>query len=135
MEFEVFSKSLIPLKREPTVTIQKSGVISMNKAALTALGSPPAVQLLFDNRSHTIGLRATHSTDDDDAYPIRSTNGPNNGPFVISAMAFLRFYGVCQDLSRRWTAYLDGDILCVDLDDAATVVTSNRARNARAGGG
>jgi hypothetical protein len=133
-QFEVFTKALMPLKSEPTLTVQKNGAISLNKAAHVALGSPAAVELLYDQKTRTIGLRAVGS-DADHAYAVRSSRGNGLSPFVISAMAFLHFYDIDVAVSRRWSAYLYDGVLCIDLDDASTEVTSNRARKRSRGVG
>lgn len=132
-EFEVFSKALVPLKRKPTLTIQKNGVISLNKAAFVTLGAPDAVELLFDQASRTVGVRGVDATAAH-AYAVRSVAGPGAAPFVISAMAFLRFYGIQASVSRRWCTYLSDGILCVDIDAESVVVTSNRAKRPRKSG-
>lgn len=126
-DFEVFSRDLAPLNSQPLVTVQKRGAISLNRAAHVALRSAVAVELLFDREQRIIGLRpvaprAAH------AYPLRPATSSPSGPFVISAMAFLRHYEVDTTVSRRWVAYFDDGMLCVNLCDDSTVVTSNRAR-------
>jgi hypothetical protein len=125
--FEVFTKALVPLKRDPTITIQKNGAISLNKAAQVALGAPDAVELLYDPTTRTVGLRGV-DVDADHAYAVRSSRGNGLSPFVISAMAFLHFYDIDVAVSRRWSAYLYDGVLCIDLDDESVPVTSNRAR-------
>ncbi|PZS30726.1 MAG: hypothetical protein DLM58_13160 [Pseudonocardiales bacterium] len=125
-DFETFRKPLVALKREPTITIQKRGTMSLNKAAQVALGSPAAVELLFDAARRIVGLRRVDPRADH-AYPVRSSTGMENGPFVVSAMAFLHFYDIQQPESLRWSAYVCDGVLCVDLDAEAVAVTSNRA--------
>lgn len=125
-QFETFTRSLVPLKREPHVTIQRRGTMSLNKSAHVALGSPAAVELLYDAGERIVGLRAVDPRADH-AYMVRPTNAAN-GPFAISAMAFTKFYGIVTDRSLRWPAYLDDGVLCIDLNQQATPVTSNRAR-------
>jgi hypothetical protein len=126
MEFETFRKALVPLKREPTITVQKRGTMSLNKAAQVMLGMPAAVELLYDPNARTVGVRAV-SPRADHGYSLRSSTGADTGPFVISAMAFLHFYDIYPDETLRWVAYLADDVLCINLDDPATPVTSNRA--------
>ncbi|MEP7021025.1 MAG: hypothetical protein ABI808_10260 [Pseudonocardiales bacterium] len=125
-DFETFRKPLVALKREPTITIQKRGTMSLNRSAQVVLGSPAAVELLFDAGRRIVGLRPVDPRADH-AYPVRSSTGLENGPFVVSAMAFLHFYGIHQHESLRWVAYLNEDVLCIDLDAQAVAVTSNRA--------
>ena len=44
--FEKYSKDLVPLKRDPWVTLQKRGAISLNQSAFVLLERPAAVDLL-----------------------------------------------------------------------------------------
>ncbi|PZS17434.1 MAG: hypothetical protein DLM57_08420 [Pseudonocardiales bacterium] len=125
-DFETFRKTLVPLKRDPTITVQKRGTMSLNKAAQVLLGAPAAVELLYDASARTIGLRPV-SARADHGYCLRSSTGTDAGPFVISAMAFLHFYDIYPEATLRWVAYLAGDVLCINLEDDATAVTSNRA--------
>lgn len=125
-DFETFRKTLVPLKRDPTVTVQKRGTMSLNKASQVLLGSPAAVELLYERTTRTVGLRPVNARAEH-AYGLRSSTRSDAGPFVISAMAFLRFYDIYPDETMRWVAYLADGVLCIDLDDVATPVTSNRA--------
>lgn len=125
-DFETFRKPLTALKRQPTITIQKRGTMSLNRSAQVALGSPAAVELLFDAARRTVGLRPTDPRAAH-AYPLRSSTGHDNGPYVVSAMAFLHFYDIQPPESLRWSAYVHDGVLCIDLDAPSVPVTSNRA--------
>ena len=124
--FETFTKRLVPLKKQPLVTIQKRGTISLNKSAHIALGAPEAVELLYDQDEMIVGLHPVEATVEH-AYPLRSASGKDTGPFVISAIAFTKFYRINTDVSLRWAAYIEGDVLCIDTKSPGTPVTSNRA--------
>lgn len=126
-DFEVFTKRLVPLKKTPLVTIQKRGTISLNKSAYSALGEPEAVELLYDRDERIVGLRAAESSLEH-AYPVRSATGRGSGPYIISAIAFTKFYDIDTEQSLRWRAHLVEDVLCIDLDSTGTPVTSNRAQ-------
>ena len=130
-QFESFSKNLGALKLDPQVTLTRRGTLSLNKSAHTALGSPGAVELLYDLPQRIVGLRAIDARADN-AYFVRPMAG-DRGPFVISVMAFTKFYDIDTTQSLRWSAHLDEGILCIDLNDAATPVTSNRARDRQPG--
>ena len=56
--FEVFKKRMVPLVKQPYVTIQKRGTMSFNKSAHMALGEPETVELLYDPNERIIGVRA-----------------------------------------------------------------------------
>jgi hypothetical protein len=124
--FETFTKRLVPLKKQPLVTIQKRGTISLNKSAHVALGAPEAVELLYDQDEQIVGLHPVEATLDH-AYPLRSASGKDTGPFVISAIAFTKFYQINTDTSVRWPAYVEDGVLCIDTKLPGTPVTSNRA--------
>ncbi len=125
--FERYSKDLVPLKRDPWVTLQKRGAISLNQSAYVLLDRPGAVDLLYDADSMIIGLRKA-DVNERDVHFVRSPTGKEGGPFVISAIAFMRYYDLALEASFRWPAYLDDGNLCIDLSRPGTVVTSNRAK-------
>ena len=125
--FEKYSKDLVPLKRDPWVTLQKRGAISLNQSAFVLLERPAAVELLYDADGMIIGLRKA-DVHGRDVHFVRSPSGKEAGPFVISAIAFLKYYEINLDSSYRWPAYLDDGTLCIDLGRPGTVVTSNRAK-------
>lgn len=126
-QFETFTKQLISRQHEPQVTIQRRGALSLNKPACLALGSPDAVELLYDAHARIIGLRRVEPGTEH-AYAVRPATSAANGRCTISAMAFTKFYNIDTSQSLRWSAYLDAGVLCVDLNDKPTPVTSNRAR-------
>lgn len=129
-QFETFTKRMIPLKRDPHITIQKRGTMSLNKSAYVALGSPDAVELLYDTGERIVGLRPADSLAEH-AHTVRASTTSGSGTFAISAMAFTKFYDIDTTRSLRWAAYLDDGVLCINLNDPATPVTSNRARKSR----
>jgi hypothetical protein len=124
--FETFSRSLLQLKAEPQITVLRRGTMSLNKSAYTALGSPDAVELLYDTDERIVGLRPIDARAQN-AYVVRQPAGAGKGPFVITAMAFTKFYGIDTTQSLRREAFLDDGVLCMSLNDDATPVTSNRA--------
>lgn len=128
--FESFSRRMVPLKADPHVTIQKRGTISLNRSAFAALDSPDAVELLYDRERSIVGLRPIDPKAEN-AYHVRRSAPSPSGPWVVSAMAFTKFYDIDTSLSMRWPAYLDDDVLCADISVAGTLVSSNRARKAR----
>lgn len=124
--FETFTKRMAPLAKKPYVTIQKRGTISLNAAAHAALGEPEAVELLYDRDERIVGLRAV-SREAEHAYALRPQAGKSVGPYIVSGTAFAKYYKIDTSVSRRWVAQLEGDILCIDLKEAGTEVTSNRS--------
>src|SRR5579875_1045258 len=116
-EFESFSRRLVPSRHEPRVTLQKRGAISLNASAYRVLGTPSSVELLYDRNQRIIGLRPV-DPGADNAYPVRPATSAS-GPFVVSAMAFTRYYEIDTSVTRRWPAYLEDGVLCVALTSAA----------------
>ncbi len=126
MPFEVFKKRFAPLVKQPYVTLQKKGILSINKAAYLALGSPAAVELLYDRDEQVIGLRPVEPTVEH-AYPIRNAGDENANAFMLSGTAFTHYYEIPTPTSMRYPAAITDGMLCIDLKCAGTEVTSNRA--------
>ncbi|MFJ4972448.1 hypothetical protein [Streptomyces sp. NPDC088755] len=124
--FETFTKRMAPLVKQPFVTIQKRGTISLNAAAHALLGKPEAVELLYDREESVVGFRPV-PRESEHAYPLRAQNNKSVGPYIVSGTAFVKYYNIDTTVSRRWVASLVGDVLCVDLKHGGTVVTSNRS--------
>ncbi|MGI8760073.1 MAG: hypothetical protein ACR2LF_01955 [Jatrophihabitantaceae bacterium] len=122
-DFESFSRRMLSLKSEPHVTIQRRGAISLNAAALASLGAPASVELLYDRGQAIIGLRPVESRAEN-AYHVRRASRSPNGPWIISAMAFVKFYDIDTSVTRRCPAVLDGGVLCVNLNNGHTVSKS-----------
>lgn len=112
-DFESFSRHLVPSRHEPRVTLQKRGAISLNASAYRMLGAPAAVELLYDRARRVIGLRPV-DREAGNAYPVRPATSAS-GPFVVSAMAFTRYYEIDTTVTRRWPVYLEDGVLCIDL--------------------
>lgn len=128
MPFEVFNKRNAPLTKSPSVTIQKRGLMSLNRAAFALLGEPKAVELLFDRDDRVIGLRpvdegAAH------AYPLRpQSSKQDTGPLMVAGTAFTQYYEIDTSISRRWVPTLQEGILCIDLKQEGVIATSNRTK-------
>ena len=103
MPFEVFDKRMTPLAKAPSVTIQKRGVISLNKAAHDLIDSAETVELLYDRGRQVIALRAS-----DDSSP--------------------HAYAIDTTATRRWKPFMEDGMLCVDLTQQGTVITGNRTK-------
>ncbi len=128
MPFEVFNKKLAPLAKGPSVTIQKRGLMSVNRAAYALLGEPKAVELLFDKDERVIGLRPVDESAPH-AYPLRPQSSKSgSGPLMLAGTAFTHYYGIDTSVSMRWVPTLQGDVLCIDLKQEGVIATSNRTR-------
>lgn len=121
---EVFQRRNLRPSNQPTATITMRGCILLNRAAHTAMGSPDAVELLYDRAERIVGLRpAAQSLLH--AFPVRSQRSTDT--VIISAHGFLRNYSIDNSTSLRRSAWMDDGVLCVDIKEPGRVVTSNRA--------
>lgn len=128
--FEVFTRNTRTNAGQPQVTIQRRGNLSLNRAAYTALGEPQAVELLYDARNRTVGLRAVEVSVEH-AYPVRSQGGKTTGPYLVAGIGFAKHHGIDTATARRYPAVMDGGVLCVDLSGPGTAVSSNRRTEGR----
>jgi hypothetical protein len=126
MPFEVFTKKMVPLGKKPSVTIQRKGIMSFNQAAYDAIGSPKAVELLYDRAERIIGVRAT-DPDTPHAYQPRGAINKDYGPYLVSGTAFVHYYGIDVSVSRRYPVTVEDGMLCIDLKKDGTVITGNRS--------
>lgn len=126
MGFEVFKKSSAPVPSVPSVTIQKRGLMSLNRAAYAMLESPEAIELLWDSDRRIIGMRAAQ-LESPDAYPARpQSSSSERGPILIAGSLFTRYIGLDTSSAKRWVPSLEGDILTIDLSVDGQPVSSNR---------
>ena len=113
-QFDVFRRQPPPGAHEPTVTVQRYGLLTLNHAAYAELGAPEAVELMYARREGLIGLRAAAASAPD-AYRVRT---PTVGAgFLVSGRAFTRHYGIPTDVGRRCRATMIDAVLTVDLRD------------------
>jgi hypothetical protein len=125
--WEVFTKKMAPLGAKPSVTVQRKGILSFNQAAYDAMGSPKAVELLYDREARIIGIRAAADPQADHAYTPRGAVNKDNGPYLVSGTAFVHHYGIDVTSSRRYHATVEDGVLCIDLKSGGTVITGNRS--------
>lgn len=127
MPFEVFDKRMTPLAKAPSVTIQKRGVISLNKAAHDLVDNAETVELLYDRDRQVMALRAA---DDSSPHAYAVRNGSKRGPgqAIVSATAFTAHYGIDTAATRRWKPFVEDGMLCVDLTTEGTIITGNRTK-------
>ena len=127
MPFEVFDKRMTPLAKAPSVTIQKRGVISLNKAAHDLVGNAETVELLYNRDRQVMALRATDDSSPH-AYAVRSGSKRGPGQAIVSATAFTAHYGIDTTATRRWKPFVEDGMLCVDLTEEGIVITGNRTK-------
>jgi hypothetical protein len=114
MPFETFTRQRRS-GRQPFVTIQKKGVISLNRAAFEALDSPESVELLYDPDEHRVALRKADPSIEH-AYQVRAPV-QNHATWLISGSAFMSYYEIDSSASVRRAAHLEGDLLIINLND------------------
>lgn len=127
MPFEVFDKRMTPLAKAPSVTIQKRGMISLNKAAHDLVENAETVELLYDRERNVIALRGADDSSPH-AYAVRSRSQRGPGQAIVSATAFTAHYGIDTTATRRWKPFVEDGMLCVDLTAEGTVITGNRTQ-------
>lgn len=125
MGFEVFDKRMAPLAKAPSVTIQKRGIFSINRAAHNLIGAPETVEMLFDRENQIIALRPSKELH---AYPIRPQSSRDTGQMILSAAAFAQYYEIDTSISRRYKPYEQDGMLCIDLTGPSAEVRGNRAK-------
>ena len=128
-QFELFTKRLSRKATDPYVTIQKKGTMSMNRPSYELLAEPEAVELLFDAVAQIVGLRAVDPASSH-AYPLRAS-GKGESSFLLSGVAFAKYYGIDTEVARRYPATLSEGVLQIDLTGESSEVISNRNRAAR----
>ncbi len=111
------------------VTIQRKGPISLNKIAFHAMGEPSFVELLYDPDERIVGFRSLKERRPH-AYPVRVQG--KGSTFLISGHAFVKLYGIPNEVSTRYVAEMFGDVLGVDLKQRGTVVRGNRTGRKKA---
>jgi hypothetical protein len=112
MAFEVFSKRSAGKMRQPTITVQKRGTLSVNAsaAAFLAGGEIPdqevPVELLFDRERNILGLRKAQ-TEHVSVYMLRKQ--AKSDSFLLAGKAFTAYYGIPTGEARRYVAKDFGD--------------------------
>ena len=123
--FETFTRKHRPAPAgDPTVTITARHQVALNRAAVEAIHSPDAVELLYDRTARIVGIRAATDPEGATAHALRAAGASDGRRF--SAKQFLTHFGVTVDQSLRWPAYMADGILCIDLSQPGTPSSSNR---------
>jgi hypothetical protein len=127
MGFELFDKRLVPVSKAPSVTIQKRGILSINKVAHEMIGSAELVELLYDREERIIAIRPADGPSPH-AYSIRPQSQRSSGQAILSATAFTQYYDIDTSVSRRWVPYGSDGMLCIDLKGQSAEIRGNRSK-------
>jgi hypothetical protein len=126
MSYEVFRRQRVPRALEPHVTIHRRGTIALNTPAWEALGSPTAVELLFDREKQAMAFRAVDASASH-GYRLRP-NGTSASSFVLSGTAFFQYYEIpLTREARRMAAKINDGVLVVDLKQEGLPLPARRA--------
>ena len=128
MPFETFKRQRLKPGTDPLVTIQKKGVLSLNRAAYGALGDPEAVELLYDREARLVAIRKVDSSVEH-AYAIRTFG--KGGTWLVSGTAFTNYYDIDTSVPTRRVGKMQDDMLVIDLNDPGTPAMSNRGSRSR----
>ncbi len=118
MGFEIVRSGAAPKRRRsplpPYFTINKHGVVRLNRETWEALGSPTHVQFVADTAAKRFGIRAASVN-----LPAARKLTPNNGGFQLSVgRRVLEAAGLTMAATVRYEAVLYGDVLAATLPDA-----------------
>lgn len=111
-KFEKFRRAKVTAGDTPIVAIHQRGIFAMNQAAFEALGSPQAVDLLFDRDEEVVGLKAAQRNDPD-SYVVRQHTKYS---YQVEGRSFLTYYELPKAVTgRRYSAKMVAGILEIDL--------------------
>ena len=133
MGFEVFDKRAAVASKHPYVTMQRKGPFSFNQPAFELMGSPEAVELLYDRDTQRVGFRPV-DPGRPRAFPVRA-QGKNSVTHVVAGQSFARHFELDTSVARRYSVAMEGDMLILDLRGDSIDVTGPRARASADGSG
>lgn len=109
-------------RTEPRVTLDRRGVIYLNRVAFEALGGPGAVEMLFNHNARILGLRAV-DPQRKNAFAVRHHGKPGEKTRRIAASALLHHLRMKPDRTMLFQEVDvdDNGVMALDLDRAVTV--------------
>lgn len=126
--FEEFERKYAKASREPTLTVTVRGTLNLNEPALTALGHPQGVVLMYARNEAIIGLRPA-SREEPNAYAVNKLGGAEKSRTIV-AKDFCAWIGADLTEARRYPMTIEDGIGCVNLRGPVRIVTGNRKRKA-----
>lgn len=128
MAFVKFQKSAQPATAVATVTVTRSGSLSLSRASYLLIDSPEAVEMFWDAERRLVGIGPA-TLDTPGAYPVRpnGTGESQRGPLTVGAVAFTKqFVGMDLSVARRWPARVEEGMLIFDTSEPGQEIKSNR---------
>lgn len=116
MGFELFSRKVAALTKEPIATVLKSGTVGLNAAAHEMINQSMMVEFLYDRSRSILALRPVE--DSPHAYKLRKPS--ETGYTSVFAAALFEAYDIDVSESRRFVPYIEDGMLCIDLSGEYT---------------
>jgi len=131
MGFTVYEKGSAPVPTTPSVTIQRRGMFSINRAAFEGLGKPEGVELLWDADRKAIAMRPAPLSNQN-SYPLRPQGAKDTerGPWLVAGTLFTQFIGLNTDEAYRWTPVFEDGMLVIDVSKPGSRATGPRRKAA-----
>lgn len=102
-------------ERQPWISVQRKGRVSLNVVALGDLGNPTHVVLLFDPEALEFGVRAA-KPEEGHAYKLRKETGGTAAS--ASVLALWGYYHInAAQYAGRYLAKKANNILIISLSD------------------
>lgn len=91
--------------------------MTINRVAHEMIGSPEAVELLYNEENRVIGVRQVSKTEPY-AFPLRGQGRKGEKPsnYVVAMQAFTKFYNIDTSVAMRYPTEMQEDILTIPLD-------------------
>ena len=107
MEFETFNRKTASRTKEPSITMQRRGTISVNHAAMQLFidaekfNDDYPVELLYNSEEKVVALKIA---DDSNPNPHLLRRQGKSGVFIVSGRLFVKHYEIPVDRARRYRA-------------------------------
>lgn len=106
-----------PTPGRPTVGIQANkGNLSLNREAFEALGSPEAVEILYDPEEQLIGLKPTQPNARN--YALHKQGVSNT--WLVPGKALAQAMELDTSIARRYDVTIEDGVLVIDLKHDGT---------------
>jgi hypothetical protein len=125
LALKVFDRSAPPPSGEPSVTIHRRGVIAMNRAAAEALGSPDAIELMYDESERVVGIRPAGPGS---RRGFKLGRAGKSSTREAVGKSFLNHHGIPHDTAKRYEVKKSGDLLLIDLKQGGIEVRPRGGR-------